>query len=352
MKIVFLVINYMPHQLISIKSLIEYYNAEVHSFNYKDDQTIPKKIDGLFTYKFKDYSKNELLRIVLGIEPEIVVVAGWFLKEYVWLAKKIRSKINVPVVTVSDTQWRGNFRQYINCLLSPFYLKKAFTHIWVAGIYQFEYAQKLGFHKNEIIFNALSCDIKLFNSVNLEIKKNKYPKNFLFIGRFIELKGIEYLINAWYQITDKKGWTLTMVGEGPLKEKLIKYDDIIIKDFMDQNSLISEMQNAGCFIISSIFESWALVIHEAAAAGLPIIATEICGASAHFVINGFNGYRIKPNIESIFNTLMKVISLSNEELLEFGKNSRKLAQLITPELGAAQLLSLIKKVDYKTSILE
>ncbi len=62
---------------------------------------------------------------------------------------------------------------------------------------------------------------------------------------------------------------------------------------MSQDVLIKEIQKSGCFILPSIFEPWAVVIHEFACAGLPIIATEVCGATPHFVINGFNGLSIK-----------------------------------------------------------
>lgn len=342
MKIVFLVINYMPHQLVAIKSLINYYNAEVHAFNYEDDNTIPNDIKGLITYRLKDFNEKELLNKISEINPAMLVSAGWFVKEYVRASKKISKHLKIPTVVYSDTQWRGTLRQRINSIVSPFHLKKAFTHIWVAGIYQFEYARKIGFKKNEIIFNALSCDIELFNKVDIENKKNNYPKTFLFIGRFIKIKGIEYLIEAWGKIADKKGWTLTLIGDGPLKQNYSNNQDIVIKDFMKQTDLILEMQNSGCLILPSLFEQWSLVLHEAAAAGLPIIATDVCGAASHFVLNGFNGYRIKAgDVKCLKGAIENVLNLGNDELIKLSLNSRKLAQSIAPELGAANLMSIL-----------
>lgn len=42
---------------------------------------------------------------------------------------------------------------------------------------------------------------------------------------------------------------------------------------MPQEELAEELEKAGAFILPSVTEPWALVIHEAACAGLPILAS-------------------------------------------------------------------------------
>jgi len=341
MKIIFLVIDYMPHQLISIKEILKYPKVEIHSFSCKNSDTIPIGIQGLYSYKLSDYSKTNFLETLIELKPDLLVVAGWFISEYVWVAKKIRKLLLIPVVTYSDTQWQGTWKQKINCLISHWYVKKAFSHIWIAGFYQYEYARKLGFAKNNIIYNSLSCNLELFKTVRLEHKSTCYPKNFLFIGRFIPVKGLEFLRNAWEQIPDKQGWTLTLVGIGPLKELFLNTEGVIIKDFMAQKELINEMETAGCFVLPSFFEPWAVVIHEAVAAGLPVIATNVCGATPHFVVSGFNGFQVNVDSKSIQQAMKQIMELNTEQLIRFSYNSRCLAQSITPELGAANLMSII-----------
>jgi len=333
----------MPHQIISIQAVINNYQAKVHAFNFKDNTHIPENIENLITYRLKNFSRTAFLKRIIEINPDMMVVAGWAVRDFVWAAKQIRKKLNIPVVSYSDTQWRGTWKQKVNCLISPWYLKKAFSHIWVAGVYQYEYARKLGFAKNQIIYNSLSCDIELFKNVSLNHKATDYPKNFLFIGRFVAVKGLDFLMDAWHQISDKKGWTLTLVGDGPLKKQYQNKDDVIVKDFMLQTELIKEIEQAGCFILPSVFEPWALVIHEAAVAGLPIIATDVCGATPHFVINGYNGFKVQANTASIKNALESIMAMDTKQLIRFSHNSRILAESITPELGAAQLMSILNK---------
>lgn len=344
MKAVFLVINYMPHQLVSIQTVINNYQVKVHAFSFKENTKIPDNVENLVTYRLKDFSRAAFLNKIIEINPCLMVVAGWAVPDFVWAAKQVRKKLEIPVVSYSDTQWCGTWKQKINSMISPWHLKKAFSHIWVAGLYQYEYARKLGFTKEQIIYNSLSCNLKLFSQASITHKQNNYPKNFLFIGRFVPVKGLNLLIEAWNQIADKKAWTLTLVGDGPEKDAMKNIHRVTVKDFMSQSELIKEIEQSGCFILPSIFEPWALVIHEAAASGLPIIATNVCGAAPHFVISGYNGYQIEPNIESIKRSLEKVMALNENQLIQFSKNSRKLAENITPELGAAQLMSVLNKI--------
>ena len=145
--------------------------------------------------------------------------------------------------------------------------------------------------------------------------------------------------NLFYH--DKKDWTLTLIGDGVLKERFAKNDNIIIKDFMPQKTLITEMENSGCFVLPSVFEQWSLVLHEASTAGLPIIATNACGAVPHFLINKFNGYTVQPTVESVKSALLQIMNKDASELMEMSNNSKQLAESITPELGSAQLLSIL-----------
>jgi len=344
MKIVFLIASYVPHQLLILNTLIEKHGAVVHSFSISKKYTfIPENRSGLFTYKSPDFSRTELLKKVIELDPDLVVVSGWMNSDYVAISKNLRSTLKVPIVSYSDTQWYGTLKQRVNAFISPWHVKKAFSHIWIAGIYQFEYARMLGFSKENIIFNSLSADVPLFHKAEITHKAQNYPKNFLYVGRLIPTKGLDILLKAWENILDKRGWTLTIVGNGPLSSVIKADKTIILKDFMKQEDLISEMQSSGCFVLPSRKESWALVIHEAVSAGLPMICTQTCGAAAHFVIDKFNGWKVnKEDVTDLHAAMMKIMDLDSNELYTYSINSRKLSTSITPELSAASLVQLIR----------
>lgn len=345
MKIVLLIGSFVPHQMTLIYTLIEKYNAEIHAVSVSKNYTYcPEGIANLKTYKLHDFTTQDLLQKILAIDPDIIVSAGWMIPEYNRICKKLKIATNIPIVAMSDTPWYNSFKQKINALIARFHVKTKFTHIWVAGFYQYDYARKLGFSNDQIIYNCLSADTTLFRKISIAKKAENYPKNFLYIGRYTEIKGLRNLADAWSAVIDKKDWTFTLVGAGKMGDELRANDGFIVKDYMTQDFLLNEMQNAGCFVLPSLHEPWALVIHEAAAAGLPIICTKTCGAAPHFVIDNFNGLKIEnDSVYELTKSIEAIIQKTTAELTEYSYNSRNLSDAISPEKGAANLMQLLKK---------
>lgn len=345
MRFVFLILEYVPHQTSLFNEILKDSTSIILSYTVNEKFKFdPIDKDRFETKLMTKSSSDEMYNQIIEFKPDLICTGGWAYKKYNKLCRKIKKKSTIPIVAMTDTQWRGTIKQHINCMLSPITIRKYFTNIWVAGIYQFEYARKLGFKKNQIIYNSLSCDVELFSQVNIENKKNNYPKNFLYIGRFVTAKGLQFLVDAWKQIKNKKGWTLTLIGDGSLKEKISETDQLFIHDYMNHSDLINKMNSSGCFILPSIFEPWALVIQEAASAGLPLITTNACGASPHFVINGYNGFIVEPgNSASLRQSIEKIINMPDQQLLQYSYNSRKISQCITLELGVANMMSLLDK---------
>ena len=346
-RICFLISEYEPHHITTITSLLDNYDVEILSFSYEKKKRTPK-LKNFTAYSAWKYATKDIYSKVEAFNPAIIVTSGWMFKNFISVCRKIRKKHKVRIVGYSDTPWYGRPTQKINALISPFYLKRVFDYIWVAGIRQYDYARKLGFTNNQIIFNCLSANNILFEEISIEAKKLKYPKNIVYIGRYAEVKGLKYLLEAWNSVEDKKGWKLTLIGEGPLKSKLqssYKDNSVLWKEYMPQKKLIVELQNAGCFVLPSIYEPWALVIHEAASAGLPIICTDVCGAAPHFVIDNFNGYKVKSNSAiSLKNAIENVINKSEKELLNMSLRSRELSKSINPSLTAASVMQLVEEV--------
>ena len=344
-NIVFFNLAVMPYHVAVFKALIaKGYNCIVYWYGTAPRTTYrAPEIAGLTQYnRFNYKSAKELFEHSQQFSPCVVVSSGWVDKGYNRACLAYR-RLKIITLTISDTQWRGG-KQWFNRLLSPLRHKRYFDYFWGAGISQFDYARKLGFATEKILLNCFAGDTATFSNVSIEDKCVNYPKRFLFVGRFVEVKAIDVLLKAWQLIEDKRGWELELIGDGPLKEKFRKeYPNVIIKNFMDQSELVAEAQNAGCFVIPSRFEQWSLVIQEFASAGLPIIATRQCGAARHFVLNGYNGSIVEADdIEVLRNAMVGIINSTEEKLLWYSYNSRKLALQVTPDFVADTLISVIK----------
>lgn len=334
--------EYMPYTHVVVLELVKlkYCVHVVRRTEGNETPYVAKETKGICFYSRSEYnSVDKLLQLYHEVEPVLILTSGWMDALYNKTCKQLKSNTEVPIIAGSDTQFRGK-SQWINVLLSPFRHRKWFTHLFVAGIWQYGYARRLGFKKESILISNLSADVELFQQVDIAAKEKNYPKNLLFIGRYNSVKGLIPLMKAWDSIEDKQGWKLTLVGNGPLKKKLSRYD-VELLDFRRQEELMEITQNAGCLILPSSFEPWALVLHEASAAGLPIIASDICGAVPYFVINGYNGYTFShKRKDDLKKKIEKVINMKEQELVEWSLNSRKLSSRITPEIVAKTLVSI------------
>ncbi|MBW8359998.1 MAG: glycosyltransferase [Weeksellaceae bacterium] len=344
MKVVFLVIDYVPHQVLSIKNTMDNLGAKVMAFHVARFSTeIPDLGLDFITANYKDFSREQVLQKINEFKPDLVIAAGWMIPEFTWVCKRLKLETDLPIVALSDTPWYGTIRQKINALLSPYHLHKAFTHLWVAGIRQYDYARKLQFANHQIIFHSLCANVDFFQKVNIELKSVKWPKNFLYVGTLNVNKGLRNVMEAWSAIEDKKGWSFTLVGEGEMREDLIQNGGFIVKGYQPQTNLLKEMQNGGCFLMASLSDQWGVALHEAAAAGLPILCTETCGAAPHFVISNYNGYTVKNNsVTDLKDKIEKIISLSDNELLVYGHRSRDLSNTINPAVQLANLKQILK----------
>ena len=348
MKILYLYKEVMGYTLSTIKTLVQK-GVEVHVVCSDKNKQTPYKIPNLknvYFYSRSKYTKKSLIEMVNVINPQISVVSGWVDKGYLHVAKNLRSQGKI-VVCGLDGQWHSNPKQWLGYLLSKFgFFLNYFSHAWVAGIFQYEYAKKLGFSKKKIIYDLYSCDLKKFSASykkNLKYKNNNYPRRFLYVGRYEQIKGLDILIEAWKSIyNERKGWELHFIGNGTLENKLKETSEVIVKSFMQPDKLLSEIADSGCFVLPSKFEPWGVVVHEFAAAGLPIIASDSVGSASAFVINGYNGYKYSSqNVEQLKSCLKKIIKKKDSELLYMAKKSNEVSKRISPETSANNLLSIL-----------
>ncbi|MEM1137068.1 MAG: glycosyltransferase, partial [Bacteroidota bacterium] len=147
--------------------------------------------------------------------------------------------------------------------------------------------------------------------------------------------------------TKKNGWTLTIIGNGSLKNKLIakygKEPDIFFKDFLQPNDLVKEMDNAGVFCLPSNYEPWGVVIQEFAAAGLPIIASNACGAASVFVKINYNGLLFKNGHLGNLQEKLEILFKKNiKELQEWSINSHLLSNCLKVEMYSSNFFQFIK----------
>jgi len=127
----------------------------------------------------------------------------------------------------------------------------------------------------------------------------------LTVGRLVEKKGVEYSIRAVAQSRDKHPYvTYHIVGDGPLRgqledlvEQLKLRDTVVFHGARDSSYVRRLMLQAHIFVLSSVTasdgdqEGQGLVLQEAQACGLPVLATEHNGF-AESIAPGQSGFLV------------------------------------------------------------
>lgn len=356
MNILYLYTEIMGYNLPIFDHLANDYGATIHVVrwtNKKNTPFHPAEISGVKYYDRSLYSTRELCELASSLNPSVAYISGWQDKGYLPVARELKAS-GVPVVMGLDSQWVGNIRQHIGAkLIRHAYKKRYFSFAWVPGPLQYEYASRIGFSKSEIICNLLSGNTELFSrgaSVLDSDKRNGYPKQFLYVGRFVETKGIDILIEAYSRYKNVHGgdWKLKCVGNGPMERRLLKaqQDDcgIIVKPFAEQAVLVDYAMESGAFVLPSRDEPWGVVVHEFASAGLPLILSDAVGSKLQFLVNSYNGYEFPSHSAESLAAAMHRLSLqSDETLLAMGKRSANLGLSQCPKIAAASLISVLKE---------
>lgn len=282
---------------------------------------------------------SKLTNQLQAFKPDLLWVSGRM--DALYLKICLAYKGSIPVVMGCDNQWKGDWQDSIRQWLSRWLYRRHFSHCWVPGMPQYMFCRRMGFQHEAIITDLYSAASSFLE----QPPRHTAAKRFLFVGRFAEVKNIHRLIAAFQAIPAdmRDGWKLRLVGAGDISPFLTTPDPAIeVYPFESQDRLMEHAQESGVFVLPSTHEPWGVVVHEFAAMGMPLLLSQRVGAASAFLIDGYNGYSFDPlNVEQIRECLEKMIITDTSVLAEMGTRSRQLANRITPETAAANLLSII-----------
>jgi len=225
--------------------------------------------------------------------------------------------------------FRKSFIQSILAQLSFWYYRvsRVFDNIdyfFVLTQFQKEKVISLGIDKNKIILKP--------NSLEMTFDLEKDKKDYIYVGRLEESKGIYELLKVWEQLDEK--FILTIIGGGDIEEELkTRYGqkNIIFKGKCSREETLANISKSKYLIQPSLlYETFGLTIIEAMSYGVPVLGFDI-GTRGDFIEDGVNGFissmdNLKNIIEKSFefkdyenlskNAVLKAKEFENDYMIE------------------------------------
>lgn len=212
-----------------------------------------------------------------------------------WAAFGVAKQNGIPIVL---TEHSSPFSMHLGTELSRRLVRETLTGVnQVVAISPALARQLLDFEsglKIEVIGESLRTDF--FVPAEDVDKANRTRKSFFVAARLAEQKGLEHLVKAVHLLVDKglNSFELVIGGDGPDRQKLEQMvRNLAVSSYcrflggLDREQVRERMQKCDVFVLSSLHETFGVVVGEAMACGKPVISTR-CGGPEFFV-NEQNG---------------------------------------------------------------
>lgn len=262
----------------------------------------------------------KLLKLLKTLKYKKIILGGWDSPEN-WGAAFL-SKKNKNNLVIESSEYEST------TVGVKGFIKKLFLNridmCFCSGESQRNLVKKLGY-KGKI---KITKGVGIFEYKKINIEKTFFEeiKKFICVAGLIPVKNIEQIVRVFNEMPNLE---LTIVGKGPLEEKLKKASNNNIKYIgAIKNELLSEYYKKNdVFILPSKIEPWGLVVEEALYNGLPVILSNRVGSAKEVMKHNIHGliydsnsdYDLKIKIEKIIDLKNYKKYKKNVENIDFNK---------------------------------
>lgn len=305
-----------------------------------------------------------LTKVLRRTRPEVIICGGY---NYVaaWLALRWANRNKIPFVlwTESTSLDQRGHHSWIEAMKRRFLARcRAFL---VPGLSSRNYLHELGVADDSIFTAPNAMDLRLFTEVSraAKLKAAKIRQDFslpvryfLNVGRFVPLKGVLELVEAYAKLDPevRANFGLVLVGDGELKQALTRRASLItpgtvrFPGFLQKDRLPEIYALADAFVFPTLSDPWGFVVNEAMACGLPIIASDVAGCVADLVHDGENGLIVPARDVTALSAGMSRLAVDYDLRARMGESSSRLILDYSPTAWAEGVAKAVHAVSARS----
>ncbi len=297
--------------------------------------------------------------IKAAVSCDAIVIGGFEYASYFIIAV-ICAVLRKPVILLTD----GFSPKRFECesLISRL-IKQLTTHLCDAFIANGDVGRRYLSHlgiKNRPIFNQYLCAYTNNITASLEREGASVGVSFrktldiplnapvlMTCGYLSRRKRVDLIVDALATIHPALRPSLLIVGRGEEEASISAQAatagvSIYFAGFLEGDALAAAYIASDLFVLASADDPWGLVVHEALAAGLPVVVSDACGCAADFVRNGQNGYIFSSgSVQEVATAIIQAGKLPREQAREV---SMALAGAWNPSSAGAEFARCIRSV--------
>ena len=291
---------------------------------------------GIYSIKVLYLKHTLITKSMINCNSEIIISTRIDFTE-----KLIRNNEYNNIKIAEEHIYHNNNTKYLNKL---HYILKSVDYLMPSSNYLTNYYKELF---TEYRYKIITNDMPIESDNKISNLKNK---NIITVGRLEKVKGYDDLIKLFSKL-DNKEWTLSIVGNGSeydnlnnLIKELNMEDNIKLLGFKNTEELNKLYKESSIYIMTSIEESFGLVLLEAASHGLPLIAYDSALGAKEIIKD--NGILItNRNEKEMIKELKKLID--DEKLRkEYQQKSLSISKQYDYDLIKEENINFFKKINH------
>jgi glycosyltransferase involved in cell wall biosynthesis len=175
---------------------------------------------------------------------------------------------------------------------------------------------------------------------------------FVYVGRMVREKGVHDLMDAFGVVARALGCvgstcSLLLVGNGVEVERLIVraktggIPNVVSAGFVQPAHLPTLLAASDVLVLPTWSDPWGMVVNEAQACGLPVIATRVAGAAADLIGRTGAGLIVEPRDQAMLAQAMLRLAREPDLRATMATRARAVAELCTPPVTAQAFLDVV-----------